>query len=57
MKFINRSLRAKVKKKDGIIFSGINSRVTKKVANFYKVAPFPNFNKFQKKQDLIQIRF
>ena len=55
MQFINRSLRAKVKKKDGIIFSGINSKVTEKVANFYKAAPFPNFNNFQNKQDLVQI--
>jgi len=55
MKFINKSLRGNIKKKDGIIFSGINSQVTKKVTNFYQVAPFPNFNKFQNKQDLTRI--
>ena len=55
MQFINEALRKKLKKKDGILYSGINLETTQKVANFYQAAPFPNFKEFQNKQDLVQI--
>jgi len=55
MKFIKKKLRSKFNLNQGIFSSQITLDTTVKVTDFYKTAPFPNFDDFQTKHDLTKI--
>ena len=55
MEFLRQKYRVKMTNRKGVVFVGSKTQTTKEVAKFYQVAPFPNYNDFQTKVDLLDI--
>ena len=53
MKFIKDKFKPKISIKDGITEIGRLIGTTKKVTDMYNINPFPNYNNFQSKMDLV----
>lgn len=53
--FLKDEDRLKKRTENGIIFVGSKTNITRKVTDFYKVAPFPNYNDYQTKTDILHI--
>ena len=55
MDFLRHDFKSSVRLNKGIFESNINGQTTVEVTNFYDQSPFPNFNNFQNKQELLKI--
>ncbi len=55
MNFIKKNFQKKIKCKNGIYYKSIDLNKTREVADFYNKNPFPNFDDFQNKRDLLKI--
>ena len=55
MDFLRHEYKSSVKFNKGILESRISGQTTVEVTNFYDQSPFPNFNSFQNKQELLKI--
>ena len=55
MDFLRHEYKSSVKFNKGILESRLSGQTTVEVTNFYDQSPFPNFNNFQNKQELLKI--